>query len=329
MKSQLAIVSQYLYDMISFNEESRPAWKTAIYGALLTAKGENFEINWTEYSQWSLAHQLRANKSATKIQNLSITSLNIRGCNKSNLTINVTFNITENISVFLRESDFVSGLWEIANPNNVSILLNKEEALLIYELIKSFCNDGIVVREEEHPKFAVLKKVLQCSKSIYKDLTDPIEIAFLETIIGAAIFYLPNRVNEHFSGFISIEAIKNYLKTGKLVKDHILPRRRSASIALNSEFNLDNIEDVFHNQFASFMYVTSQENKKLVNYNDANYDDALVRLGIEKFPSPDLERFTHKELFLFLKYLKENEIPTNTFNDALNALLIFRIIDNL
>lgn len=329
MRIQLALVSEYLYDMISYHEESRPAWKTAIYSALLTAEAEYFDILWTEYKQWSLAHQLRANKSAAKIQNLSITSLDIRGYNKSNITINVTFNNTENISVFLEESSFVSSLWEIENPNNVSILLNKEEALLIYELIKSFCNDGIVVQEEEHPKFAVLKKVLKCSQAIYKDLKDPKEIAFIETIIGAAIFYLPNRVNEHFSGYISINAIKSYLNIGKIVKDHILPRKRSASIALNSKFNLDNLETDFHNQFASFMYVTSEENKRLVNYSDDIYDMALVRLGIEKFPSQEVARFTHNELFLFLKYLKENEIPINNFNDALNSLLVFRINDNL
>ena len=324
MRTQLTLVAEYLYDMISYHEESRFTWKTAIYSALLSNKAEKFEILWTEYNQWSLAHQLRANKSAARTQNFNIRSLYINGCDKSKITINVTFNNNENISIILNESNFLSDLWKIENPKKSSILLNKEEALLIYELIKTFCNDGILLQEEEHPKFVVLKKVLQCSKSIYKDLIDEKEKAFIETIIGAAIFYLPNRVKEHFSGYISIEAIKYYLKTAKLIKDHILPRRRSASIVLNSEYSLVNLEDDFHNKFASFMYVTTQENKLLVNYNDENYDIALVRLGIEKFPSPDLERFTHRELITFLKYLRENEIAINVFDDALNALAIFR-----
>lgn len=323
MKTQLVLVSEYLYDIISYHEESRPAWKTAIYSALLSNKEENFEILWTVYNEWSLAHQIRANKNTARNQNLSIESLDISGCDKSKLTINVIFNNHEYISIVLNESNFVSGLWEIENPKKSSILLNKEEALLIYELIKTFCNDGII-QYPGHPKFAVLEKVLQCSQAIYKDLKDPKEIAFLETIIGAAIFYLPNRVNEHFSGYISIDAIKFYIKTGKLVKDHILPRRRSASIVLNSEYSLVNLKDDFHNKFASFMYVTTRENKLLVNYNYENYDIAIVRLGIEKFPSPNLERFTHRELISFLKYLKENEVAINVFDDALNALVIFR-----
>jgi hypothetical protein len=173
----------------------------------------------------------------------------------------------------------------------------------------------------------VLKKLLRCSQTIYKDLIDLKEKAFLETIIGAAIFYLPNRVNEHFSGYISLEAIKSHLNSGKMVKDHMMPRRYSAASVLNPEYSLDNLIADFHNQFASFMYVTSQENKRLVNYEDDSYDNALIRLGIEKFPRNEKEKFTHSELFLFLKYLRENEIQINSFSDATSALENFRMID--
>lgn len=322
MKIQLALVSEYLYNIISFHEEARPSWKTAIYCALLKAKSEEFEILWSAYNEWSLAHQLRANKSSSKKQNLYIDSLYISGCNKANVIIKVTFNTTEIVTIQLNESHFIKELWEEENPNQLTILLNKEEAELIFESIKSFCIEPQI--DDEHPKFSVLKKLLHCSQIIYREFEEPKKRAFLETIVGAAIFYLPNRVNEHFSGYISIEAIKSYLNSGKMVKDHILPRRYSAAKVLNSEYSLDNFVTDFHNHFASFMYVTTQENKRLVNYDDDTYDNALIRLGIEKFPSNENEKFTHRELFLFLKNIKENEIKINSFQDALNALLIFR-----
>jgi hypothetical protein len=303
MRTHLALVSEYLYNLISFHEEARPAWKTAIYCALLNSKSEDFEVSCTIHNEWSLAHQLRANKSSSKKQNLFIDSLNISGCNKENLIINVTFNSNEIVTIMLDESHFGNELWEIENPNKATILLNKDEAELIFELIKSFCIDT-VHDNKKHPKFLVLEKLLTCSQAIYKDLKDPKEKAFLETIIGAAIFYLPNRVNEHFSGYISIEAIKSHLNSGKMVKDHMMPRRYSAAKVLNHEYLLINLECDFHNQFASFMYVTSQENKRLVNYDDDSYNNALIRLGIEKLPSQETEKFTNSELFLCINSCK-------------------------
>ena len=325
MKTQLSLVSEYLYNIISFHEEARPTWKSAIYCALLKSKSEDFDIKWTKYNEWSLAHQLRACKSSSKKQNLYIDYLNISGCNKTNVIINVTFNPNEIIKITLDESHFIKGLWEIENPNQVTILLNKEEAELIFELIKSFCIEPHI--DDDHPKFVVLKKLLHCSKIIYRDLEESKERTFLETIIGAAIFYLPNRVNEHFSGYISIEAIKSYLNSGKMVKDHMMPRRYSAARVLNSEYSLENFVTDFHNEFASFMYVTSKENKKLVNYDDDSYDNALIRLEIEKFPSHESKKFTHSELFLFLKHLKENEIQINSYSDATSALSNFRMLN--
>lgn len=324
MKTRLSLVSEYLYNMISFHEEARPAWKTAIYCALLNSKSEDFDIKWTKYNEWSLAHQLRACKSSSKKQNLYIDSLYISGCNKTNIIINVKFNPNEIITITLDESHFIKELWEEQKPNQVTILLNKEESELIFELIKSFCNESQI---DEHPKFSVLKKLLHCSQIIYRDLEESKERTFLETIIGAAIFYLPNRVNKHFSGYISIEAIKSYLNSGKMVKDHMMPRRYSAARVLNSEYSLENFVTDFHNQFASFMYVTSQENKRLVNYDDDSYDNALIRLGIEKFPIQETEKLTHSELFLFLKYLKENEIQINSYSDATSALSNFRVLE--
>jgi hypothetical protein len=244
-----------------------------------------------------------------------------------------------NESCSYSRNDFTNVLWTIKNPKGEALLSGTFERDRLYEssLGKPFevepafaltpstppvsgkekntlnkdvkpgksgsakaASDG-----QPHPKFKALKKMLDSMRPQYKSTTDPAERSFMETVVGAAVFYLPTSV-DHFSGHMSRGAIAGYLEGKRIVKDHILPRKLAGRTLLESEFSLEDIVQSHHNRLAVFMYVSAEENSLLVNYYEdhADHDEAMKALGIDKFPPTAGDRFRdHREKREFLKSL--------------------------
>jgi hypothetical protein len=105
-------------------------------------------------------------------------------------------------------------------------------------------------------KFTAFNLLLDQIRETYNKIEDENQKSFLQVVVGAAIFYLPS-LTSHFNGFISINALKGYLKKERRVKDHIYPRKLAAKELLSKKFSLEELKVKYHDHLAQFMYITS------------------------------------------------------------------------
>ena len=127
----------------------------------------------------------------------------------------------------------------------------------------------------------------------------------LETMVGAAIWYLPQGI-ELWTEQISFKAFEKLLsakkaKDVKLTKDHQFPRKIAASELFKIKW--EKVEDpkaevlrLYRTKYGLFNYVLPDENKRLVKYQKAkifkspedSYNKAgikLKKLSIKEFKS--------------------------------------------
>jgi hypothetical protein len=125
----------------------------------------------------------------------------------------------------------------------------------------------------------VLEKVVISISNIYwaKETTDD-QKKLIETIIGAAIWYLPHNEN-YWTGKISKtakEALDNN-KKAKLTKEHQFPRKIAAKELLQEKEKIANketsLQKLYEEKYAKFNYVTPNENKKISRYQR---DDVFI-----------------------------------------------------
>jgi hypothetical protein len=138
----------------------------------------------------------------------------------------------------------------------------------------------------------VLKELIHSiSKTYWKVATTDDQKKFLETILGAAIWYLPHN-QKYWTGKIS-KVAKEALekdKTAKLTKDHKFPRKIAAKRLLEQSKetanNKTSLLKLYEDEYAKFNFVTPQENKKLSRYQrddvfkdpDTAYQKAEIEL---------------------------------------------------
>ncbi|AAP99650.1 MULTISPECIES: hypothetical protein [Prochlorococcus] len=113
----------------------------------------------------------------------------------------------------------------------------------------------------------------------------------LETMIGAAIWYLPHG-KEFWTGGISVEALKKLSETKKitsLTKDHKYPRKVAAAELFKVDWSeipnhCDEIVNRYQRKYGLFNYVTPTENKRLVKYQKGHVfispEDSYRQAGI-------------------------------------------------
>ena len=113
----------------------------------------------------------------------------------------------------------------------------------------------------------------------------------LETMIGAAIWYLPHG-KEFWTGGISVEALKKLSETKKissLTKDHKYPRKVAAAELFKIDWSeipnpCDEIVNRYQRKYGLFNYVTSTENKRLVKYQKGHVfispEDSYKQAGV-------------------------------------------------
>jgi hypothetical protein len=175
-------------------------------------------------------------------------------------------------------------------------------------------------------KFQALKSLLDQVRETFQKTEEPLQKSFLLTVIGAAIFYLPS-LNSHFSGYISVAALKGFIRGQRRVKDHIFPRKRAASELLSREFSLEELKSKYHDYLAEFMYVTYSENSQLINFYEEHDDhnSALEAFQIEKFPMSGVERFSsHRELDQFIFFLRDKQVENKSTEELNDLLGVFR-----
>lgn len=146
----------------------------------------------------------------------------------------------------------------------------------------------------------ILRRIIIAVSEIYNDTgTNDDQKRLIETIIGAAIWYLPNGI-ELWTGMISEEAHKKYLggePLSKLTHDHQFPRKVAAREVLTDE--LDNLKksesrlnELYKTKYGKWNFVTSTENKNLGKYQrDTEFvssKDSYLKAGIKLIEDKNL-----------------------------------------
>ncbi len=365
-KEYVYLIAEQLYLNTTDHPLCNRNWLFAIYKSLLVAnEGDTEPIIWTKYNQWKIDHNCRASKTTAKANNTYIVDFSISLVDENCAEIKVTFNkkglVTEPVLCTYKKDAFTYDMWEFRNPNNESVLLSPYERDQLFNTsvqnaeatFVDDINETVVVIEDtllveksktktksskkskksmtdeqvREMKFTALNVLLDQIRETYTQIEDPNQRSYLEVVIGAAIFYLPS-LNAHFNGYISINALKGYLKKERRVKDHIYPRKLAARELLSRKLTLEELMSRYHDHLAQYMYITSSENSVLVNYYEAheNHDLAMEAFQIEKFPTNEAEKFvSHNELDKFILFLNGKNVQGMTKDEIMALLKEFRI----
>ena len=136
-------------------------------------------------------------------------------------------------------------------------------------------------------KCYIIAEIVNRMKDIYNK-SNIKQKAFIETIIGASLWYLPKPI-DHWSGFISVGLIRSFSKNKNTKKsqEHIIPRKISAkelfqmNISLSAEF----VKEKYLSRYCKIHYLTQEENIKARNFqkeeNYVNSDEVYKKSGIE------------------------------------------------
>lgn len=142
-------------------------------------------------------------------------------------------------------------------------------------------------------KCEILEKVIIELSKLYGEGATEKQKALLETMVGAAIWYLPSG-NELYSGSISKKALKKVqegIQISKLTKEHKFPRKRAGKILLSEKYkefmeNKVKLIDLYIKEYGQFNLVISRENRDLIKFQKDGafvddltaYDNADIKL---------------------------------------------------
>lgn len=347
------LIAEKLYFNATSNSLCNRNWLFTIYKSLLISNAKDEEgIKWTKYNQWKIDHNCRAAKSSVKKNGIKIDQFHLTIINDNKAEIKVSFSKgslkSESVSCVYERASFLNSLWEFKNPINETVLSSQYERDQLFESsiysfdeiedeieINSFADKGKKSKKrakkesDDHVrnmKFIALNNLLDNIRDIYHQTEEPNQRSYLEVVLGAAIFYLPS-LNSHFNGFISLAALKGYLKGDRRVKDHIYPRKLAARELLSKKLSIDELTDRYHSHLATYMYITSTENSDLINYYESHesHDEAMKQLGIVKFPTNEKEKFkSHKELNNFIGNIDAKAAQKMTKEELMHLLKEFR-----
>lgn len=144
---------------------------------------------------------------------------------------------------------------------------------------------------------ATLAELIPRMAQVYRsDLNTANQLHFIETILGAAIWYLPSLKLQLWTGQISVQAVRGChpgsgISTPKFTEDHVIPRKYAAQELLERDWSgvvdvAAALEKLYLDRYGQFHYVTPRENKILVDHQkkdvfvnpETAYKNAGVRL---------------------------------------------------
>lgn len=132
-----------------------------------------------------------------------------------------------------------------------------------------------------HEKCQALHEML-CGVSEYYKNSSKDQKIFIETTIGAAIWYLPKNKKLLFTGKISLDALAKNERS----EDHFYPRKIAARELLQRahENTVTDVVKLFLEKYGRYNYVSKSENKNLIKYqklnNFLNSEDSYKRAKV-------------------------------------------------
>ena len=141
-----------------------------------------------------------------------------------------------------------------------------EDGDITYKKVETleYEDDFLDLQEE---KYKCIFALVNCIKNEYEKMSDK-QKAFIETVIGASIYYTKN----HYGGKSSEEAIKNRKKI-KPTPDHIIPRKYAARELLTSNFPEEETIIRIRDEYSKIYYVTKEENGRMRKYQKTDSFD--------------------------------------------------------
>lgn len=288
---ELAAITEAIYGEIENLENARRAWAFSLYYAILNSLGYKIDLpEWEEaYNQWNTDHLYRGALASRKKQK-NPPFFEIRNVTKKKNTVVVikgqlNGNEVRELEITLSTENFS----DLIKPgvNETRLFLRDTEVIEILDAVA-----GISVRVYSHAqnsKIEALWTLVNEIRELYSG-TNREGKEYIETVIGAAVFYLPHPVNECFNGYCSIRALNNTLREQRMVKEHLFPRKMAGRDVLENNYPKEVFYSRVKDHYRIFMYLTPDENTATVNF-EGEHDDALRRLGIEKFPQRENNPF--------------------------------------
>jgi len=152
----------------------------------------------------------------------------------------------------------------------------------------------------------ILSKSIIVLSKIYNDkLTTNDQKRFIETFIGAALWYLPQD-KSHWDNNISEEALKElqqHKNILKITRDHLYPRKIAARELLTKYIkeigeSEDKLLELYNKLYGRFTLVTQRQNRELIRYQKTeifkdpyeSYKSAGIKLVHKKW-----NELPHKE----------------------------------
>ena len=134
--------------------------------------------------------------------------------------------------------------------------------------------------------------------------------AFIETIIGAGIWYLPHG-KTYWNDKVSIKAIEELKSNAqtRLTKDHVYPRKKSAKQLLADTEKLkgdgEYLKARYNTELGKYVLVTPKENRDLIKVEkdnpEASWQEVYKIAGIELIDYNKLLECEDEEFILLFK----------------------------
>jgi len=119
----------------------------------------------------------------------------------------------------------------------------------------------------------ILARVIVGMKALYEDpQSSRTQRDLLETMIGAAIWYLP-QPDDLWTQNISADALKALQAGSKVTRDHNYPRKCAARELLctpEEQLTADFVLHRYKTKYGTFNLVTKEENRRLMKYQKAD-----------------------------------------------------------
>ena len=164
---------------------------------------------------------------------------------------------------------------------------------------------------------AVLADIIIAIRPVYLK-ADATQKALIETMIGAAIWYIPKPATA-WTGYISEGALKAFhpdsgIQKPKISEEHVYPRKVAARLLLEDhELSASTMAILFRDKYGRLHYITSDENKGVQPYLRANVfttpDEAYKAAGVFliKVDPQDLKQIKRRNPSIINAYLKSQK----------------------